>query len=275
MLEYRAGLRPGGATSLPEGRLLMGSFAHAILESMLFGPDKLALDRDTPADAEVWATTAFDRRVGSEAAILTLTGHALEREQARTLIGKAAAALVRIIRDSQLTLVATEREATGKLEGQELHGYLDLELARGDQPYILDLKLGRGRRRAQLAEGRALQLAIYSRLRRTAGGREPIAGFLVLEDQELLTTAPGAFAHATEVEGPSMSEVFERTAAGFRYWRNVLAAGVVPRTKPDVDWQEIVTSVAGEPPSEGPAAPEPGCGYCNYGRICNATVGRV
>lgn len=271
VLEYRAQLRPGRAVSLPEGSLLLGSFAHAILEDMLFADDRLDLARASVDDAERWAVAAFDRRVGLEAAPLVQGGSEVELDRARTLVGKAARALVGVAQRAGLAPVKTEEAVSGSFAGQPVRGFVDLAFERAGRPVVVDLKLGGGaKRRAALERGRALQLAIYASLKKV-GGAMPATAFLILQDQEWLTTDDG-LPGATKLDGPTMAATLLAAEKGFAYWRKVLGAGVVPRTADDCDWSSAVQAVAGDPPGDGPAAPEPDCGYCDFGDLCRVLV---
>ncbi len=275
VLEQRAELKPGRVAQIPEGPRLRGSFGHAILEDMLVGNDALDLATSTPSDAADWAGRAFDARVESEAAPLVLAGRDVERALARRLMTEAASALLRILKESGWRAKAVEEEAAGDLGGTPVHGRVDLVIERGGAPGVIDLKLGRSKeRRDDIERGRAIQLAIYSAMLRR-GGDYPPTGYFILDDGQLLTTTPGAFALATEVDGPSTQETVERVKEGLDYWKRVLAAGTVPATHKDLDgWQEPVAEAVGEEvPDEGPAAPEPVCRYCKFKAICTMRIG--
>jgi hypothetical protein len=241
---------------------------------MLLGPKALDLARTAPEQAAEWAGRAFDERVEAEAAPLVLPGRDVERAVARRLVCEAAAALVVILAESGWRPVAAEKDAEGDLGGAPVHGRADLVLERKGEPGVIDLKLGNAkRRRDELERGRAVQLAIYSAMLRQ-GGAYPPTGYFVLEDGQLLTTTPGAFARATGIDGPSTHETVESVKKGLAYWKRVLATGVVPSTREELEgWREPVEEAAGEPlPEEGPAEPEPGCRFCKFETLCAARL---
>jgi RecB family exonuclease len=274
VLEQRARLEPGRVARIPDGSRLLGEFGHAILEDMLLGSKALDLTGTTPERAAEWAGRAFDERVEGEAAPLVLPGRDVERAIARRLVCEAAAALVGMLKESGWRPLAAEKDLQGDLGDTQVHGRVDLIVERAGAPGIIDLKLGNAkRRREELEKGRAVQLALYSAMLRR-GGAYPPTGYFVLEDGQLLTTTPEAFARATAIDGPSTHETVEDVKKGLAYWKRVLATGVVPSTREELEgWREPVEAAAGEPlPEEGAAEPQPGCRFCKFETLCAARL---
>jgi hypothetical protein len=273
-LEHQASLRPGRGVDIPDGKRLLGDFAHRILQDMVFGPGRIDLARATDAEASAWAGCVFDERVGSEAAPLVRVGREVERDAARTLVAGAAGALIRHLRAGGWKVTGREKDVAGTFAGQPVEGYIDLTLEKDGRAALLDLKLsGAWYRREELEEGRALQLALYSSMMRDGGNPYPPSGYLTLEDGQLLTTSPGAFPGATVVAGPSEHETLKGAEEGFRYWRKVFERGVLPILHEDLEWREAVEKAGGPPPDEkGPARRETPCGFCSVGTLCRVRV---
>jgi len=273
-LEHQARLRPGRALDLPDGSRLLGSFAHALLQSMLLGEGRLDVASSTPGEATAWALRAFDARVGTEAAPLARSGSEVERDAARTLVGSAAAALVRQLQASGWRPVAAEQEVAGTFAGLPVRGYVDLVLRRGAERALLDLKLSGGKyRRADLEEGLGIQIALYASMLRGGGG-DPPAGFFILDEGDLLTVNPGAFPEATPVEGPSARETLREAERRFRAWRGVLEKGALPLCADDLPWEGPVAEAGGpEPDDAGKALRRSACGFCRFKTLCQARVG--
>jgi RecB family exonuclease len=275
-LEHQASLRPGRGLDLPDGKRLLGDFAHRILQDMVLGPDRLDLARTSEAEATAWARHAFNERVGSEAAPLVRAGREVERDSARTLVAGAAAALIRHLRAGGWKVTASEKEVAGAFAGQRLGGYVDLALEKEGQAALLDLKLsGAWYRRKELEEGRALQLALYASMMRDGGDAYPPAGYLILDDGQVLTTSPSAFPGATVVNGLSEHETLKGAEEGFDYWRNLFRKGVLPILSDELEWEEAVEKIGGPLPDEnGPARHEPPCKFCRVGTLCHIAIGR-
>jgi hypothetical protein len=122
----------------------------------------------------------------------------------------------------RLEVSASEKDVAGAFAGQPVKGYVDLAPEKDGRAALLDLKLsGAWYRRKELEEGRALQLALYASMMRDGGEAYPPAGYLILEDGQLLTTSPRAFPGATVVSGLNEHETLQAAEEGFGYWRRV------------------------------------------------------
>ncbi len=275
-LEHQGLLRPGRGVDIPDDNRLLGDFAHRILQDMVLGTDRIAVDRATEDEAKKWAALSFDARVGSEAAPLVRRGCEAELHRARTLVTGAATALLRHLQAGGWKVKAAEHPVSGRFAGHDVAGYVDLVLEKEGTEALLDLKLSGGRyRREELEKGRALQLALYASMLRSSGRAQPPAGFLILDDGQLLTVNPGAFPGATVIEGPSAHETLKGAEEGFAYWKKVLSKGLLPILSEDLDWEEAVEGAAGRLPDEkGPARREPGCLFCRFGALCHANIGK-
>ena len=269
-LHYQAKLTPGGGVNLPEDNRLLGDFTHRILQDMLCGPSKLAFATATPEEARAWAAKAFAERVGVEAASLVRRGAEVELERARSLVGSAAASLLSFLQRTGWKPVDAEREVKGTFAGLPASGYVDLVVEKGGAEALVDLKLsGLKYRQEELESGHALQPALYASLLRKSGQPLPPSGFFILEDGQLLTTEPLAFPGATIVDGPGPAATLEGSAAGFQFWRSVMAKGVLPVLHEDLSWQGPVTAAAGPPAEDGSISrPPTPCKFCDYKPIC-------
>ncbi|HEX7623979.1 MAG TPA: PD-(D/E)XK nuclease family protein, partial [Anaeromyxobacteraceae bacterium] len=273
-LAHQARLEPGKGVDLPGDSRLLGDFAHRILQDMLLGDQSLDAAKATPGQASDWAISTFDARVFSEAAPLVRPGSEVERDAARTLVGGAAAALLRHLQAGAWEPKEVEEAVTGTFAGKPLRGYVDLVLKKKGQHSLLDLKLSGGKyRREELEEGRALQLALYASMLRKGGKALPPSGFLTLDDGQLLTTSRQAFPGATVVEGPSAQETLAGAEVMFRAWEKVFEQGILPICAEELPWEEPVVAAAGPLPGDELARREPSCRFCTYTTMCRAKVG--
>lgn len=269
-LRYQARLEPGQGVSLPDGHRLLGNFAHRLLQDMLCGDEPLDLARATPADARAWARKAFDARVGLEAAPLVVRGGEVELDRARTLVATAAAALLDFLKRTGWKPVDAEREVKGTFAGLPASGFVDLVVEKDGALAIVDLKLsGLQYRQEELETGQALQLALYASLLGKRGRKLPPTGFFILDGGQLLTTDAKAFPGAAVVVGPGTEATLAGSEEGFRYWQEVLAAGLVPSRAKGIGWEAAVTAAVGPPPAEGSLARRPPpCRFCDYDALC-------
>jgi hypothetical protein len=271
-LHYQALLQPGRGVDLPDGERLTGDFAHRILQDMLCGDEKLDVAKNTENDARTWALNAFDDHVATEAAPLVRRGAEVDRDRVRTLIGNAAAALVRVLKQGGWRPVEAERKVSGTFAGISASGRVDLVVAKGSREALVDLKLGGLKyKREALETGHAIQLALYAAMMKGSAKALPSSGYFILEDGQLLTTDPTAFPGATVVSGPSADDTLAAAEKGFDYWKQVLSKGLLPAMLNDLAWVAPVTKAAGPPPDEGSSARyEAGCRFCNFATICVA-----
>jgi ATP-dependent helicase/nuclease subunit B len=279
VLEYAAGLRRRGMARIPSGSRLLGTFAHAILEELLLGPDRLDLARATPAEASEAALRMFGERVEREAAPLVVRGAEVERHRARQVVSDAARSLVELLQAGGWTPVAAEAELAGRFEGADLAGKADLLLERAGGKGVLDLKLARSSRYfvEKLEQGQALQVALYAELARE-GGRLPATGYFLLNRGEVLTADRGGFPGARELAGPSMQETLAAAGEAIRFWRSVLARGLVSSRHEDQRVGALLEAgeAAGRAaPSSGPGDIDPPCRFCDFDALCGVTLREV
>lgn len=275
-LRYAGALRKGRALEIPDGDTLLGNFAHAILQDMLVGPEPLAAGAGE-LEARAWAERAFDARVATEAAPLVLRGKELELDRARGLVGTAAAALVRYLREGDWVALAAEQPLQGEFAGHPVGGRADLvvQRRRDGARAVIDLKLsGFDYRRRELEKGRGLQLALYAAMLGRSEGRLPPAAYLILDGGHLLTLDARAFPGGVEVNGPSPEVTLAEARAALERWKKAFAAGALPVTKEKSGWEEAVRPIVGELPDRKSAGRyEPECGFCPFGTLCDVELG--
>lgn len=264
VLHHVAGIRPGVLRAIPDGARLLGSLAHAVLAELLTErPDW------TPEAAAARAAALFDRLLPALAAPLLRPGLGLEMERARAGVAEAACRLVALIAEAGLRVRGCEVPVEADLDGVTLEGRIDLllETAAGT-PVVLDLKWsGRDKhRRQEIAEGRAVQLAVYGRLVGGEAGPAVPAGYMMLAQQRLLACAPAPFPPHLHVPGSDLPAVWRAAWSGRSAALERLADGDI--------------RAAGIPEDGGPGSAEPAgltleppCKFCGYGRLCG--VGSV
>ena len=258
VLKYPADINDPSHFSLADGRQLFGNLVHEILETYLAGISGTTW----PASAEVEKDIAqlFEERVGDLAGIMDLPGWAAERSAARDQIIGAAVVLVTILKETRYKVGSREKWVRAGTELGPLQGRTDLILEEPGGPgAILDIKSGsKTWYRQSLKEGRAFQLAAYSRLLKKKDGPWPITGYFVVSSAELFTTHPGAFPGSIVIEGPAEEESWQVLQEKVKQVVEELKQGKVPLGIPEADWKK------GDTGAVMPAQ----CGFCNYKLFC-------
>lgn len=268
VLRHAAGIRPGALRAIPEGSRLVGTLAHAVIAALF--TERSAW---TPDEAGGRAAALFDRLLPALAAPLQKPGLGLERERARAAIADAARVLAGLIEAAGLTVRGCETPVEETLaEGVTVEGIIDLLLERAGtgggsgQPVILDLKWSGSDkyRRQEIAEGKAIQLAVYGRL--VGQGEAVPAGYFMLAQQRLLACSPDPFPPHAHVPGSDLPVVW-RDAWDSRGTRlaglargEILAAGI-----PD---DGLSNNGGGGAYEDAALVLSPSCGLCDYSRLC-------
>ncbi len=298
-LDHVAHLRGSAQAAIPDGERLLGLLAHSIICDVFRPgpvPDPFLLRRRAEA--------VLQRVIEAEATPLLLPGAASDLARARVAIPRAVEALARAIVEAGLEVVGTEigqERHEPSLAGAKLHGRLDLLLQDGnDRQIVLDLKwTGHDKyRRAEVSEGRPVQLATYARL---SEGKGPVtAGYFMLAQAQLLAVDAWPFA-GDHVRGTDLGDTWHEVAVGWA--ANVqalkegrLEAAGVGELDGDPTPGLVLNRVQFE--TRGPARPqpkrialpegpgikerryefqtgrglEPPCRFCSFGRICGMRV---
>ena len=262
VLRHHAHLREGVLLDMADGNRLKGNVAHEVLARFL--------SRPPPADdaaVRVAVAALLDELLPAVGSSLLLPGRLRDREDLRRNTVESAVALVRILREADLSVTATERTVDVALDASTvLQGALDVELATGDgRPAIVDLKWSNSDRYrlAELEEARPVQLAAYARLL-TGDGSDafPPAAYFMLKQRRLLAVDSEAFPARTRVAGSSLEAVWDAVLAARAGLLDQLSSGHV-----------VATGVDDSAPTAGDADTgqltlEPPCRFCRYGRLC-------
>jgi ATP-dependent helicase/nuclease subunit B len=272
-LQYVLGLYPADAARVPDHERLVGLLAHRLLQDVLLGWEKVFPGEPLPPEeARRRALAAFDARVEAEAAPLLRPGREVDHDNARRMVGQAAAELARSLAEGGWRVEAAEREVEGAFAGQPFAGSIDLVLRKAETgaAAILDLKLGRGQYRLEeLAEGRAVQLALYAR----GFGGEPLppTGYFMLKEARLLTASATAFPGATVADGPPAEQTLEQAERRWAQWQSGLERGVLAAPHPQLRGYDVqFKQLTGDWP---PPVPKPPCDWCDFATLCTAKIG--
>ncbi|WP_168075113.1 PD-(D/E)XK nuclease family protein [Caulobacter sp. SSI4214] len=256
-------LSRGRFSEIPGPDQLLGNLAHEIANRVLQpGPVADAEEVLRQVDA------VFDTLLSAIAAPLQQPEFAGELAAARTRVPAALAELARLLRQKNLEVVGTEldREAAFA-NGLDVLGRLDLVVRHQTHGTgVIDLKWTRSanRRRTELAEGRALQLATYGAIADPAAGT-PAPGAYYLLNQRRLIGPTGAFVADEEIEASrSMADTWNDLMETWRAWRDLAVQGVALGTGLPQAADHFPADL-GVTPGEAP------CRYCELTSLCRVT----
>lgn len=255
-------VRSSGYFEVPDENRMLGNLAHKVIQ-LLFEESRSW----SPKDARRRAGELFDELVPKMAAPLLEPGEEAGRRAYREMVARSVDRLVGQLADAKLVVEAVEKPVARTIPGStvELRGKIDMVAAAASgRRAVVDFKWrGVKKRRTQLAEGTAVQLAAYGWLLETEVGDRADAGFFVLDKARLFFSAPTPFPHA-HVEGSDLIADWDRALASYARLRKEVGGGqVVARGVEDEDGADEGLPIVLEPP----------CGYCEYGALCGANGG--
>ena len=262
VLHYSTCLRKTGLLDMARGNRLKGVVAHEALARFLAGPrpgDEAGIRSAVEAILDVLLP-----EIGSP---LLLPGRRLDQEDVRRNTVASAVALSRILEQRGLAVAATEREVECSLDSRtDLAGIVDVELTDGGgRRSIVELKwTNRDRyRREEVAEGRPVQLAAYSRLLKGDGdGAFPPAAYFMMKQRRLIAVDSDPFPVESRIEGPGLESVWGAVVEVRNGRHGEIGAGRVAAVGVGADGPAV-------PEGDGPPiAVDPPCVFCDYGRLC-------
>ncbi len=243
---------------------LIGNLAHALANELLPpGP---------PPPLEGFrarAMAVLDTLAPQLAAPLLLPAFAAELAAARRRVPEGLEALVRVLHAARLDIVGAELDREGEIAGLPLRGRIDLLVRGASGLGIIDLKWTRSvrRYRDEVADGRAVQLAIYGAVAEP-GGDVATGGYFLLRQARLLTPRGSFLPGEDIVAAQSPRQTLDVVVADAKAWRHLVQQGVA-----------IAAGVEGaaelRPDSLvlGPA--EAPCRYCDLRSLCRIDVEAV
>lgn len=279
LLKFFAKIDAGILLTMAEGEQLAGNVAHAVFATVFS-----RLKTTNESDVESIAAQVFDELCPRVAAPLLLPGNSLERQRLRKAICEGAADLWALIKDAGYSTIISETGIEGSLENIEFSGRPDVYLLHpNNQDFVIDLKWTRrsvSHRRRELAEGQAIQLAMYSAMCRRQSGNPTEAGYYMISQRQLLSSAQEPFPNHSHVFGPSLSTTFGKIVLNYKTHMahmsegTIYATGLTDSDEPsETDGKNnlILDDDFELRPMQIPditLALEPPCKICAFGRLC-------
>lgn len=253
-------LSRGRAAEIPDANQLLGNLAHELANDVIQPGE--ALD---PERVLAHVEEHFDAMVDAIASPLRRPEHAGELAAARVRVPQALAKLAGMLRDRSVEVVGTEMERDRTFaDGLSVAGRLDLVVRHPAQGLgVVDLKWSRSatRRRTELAEGRALQLATYGELADPAASAGADGAYYLLAQRRMIGLADGFLADETIASDRTLAETWDALAGTWRVWRDLTLAGTLVAS----GTSDAADHVPADLPMEPGAEP---CRYCELTGLC-------
>jgi hypothetical protein len=216
--------------STEEDNRLLGTLAHRVFERLFEHADALAWTNQHALD---WFRANIDILLQTEGAPLLMQGAGVSQQRFKTICESAIISLLDHVRSAGALSVRTEVEFEGVLGNVPLTGKVDLVVElQGKRTIALDMKWrGDKRYAAILADGRHLQLALYSALIEQKEKVPPVAlGYFIVESGSLFVTAmdvmPTAQVRAPR-NGITVNELLQRSTESWKWRASQWEAGQV------------------------------------------------
>jgi ATP-dependent helicase/nuclease subunit B len=256
-------LSGGRYAEIPGPDQLLGNLAHELANQVL-QPGPVA----DPDEVRRQVEMIFDKLTSAIAAPLQQPEFAGELARARQRLPDALAELAQLLRKKGLEIVGTELEREAEFgDGLSVVGRLDLIVRHPSKGMgVIDLKWTKSakRRRTELADGRALQLATYGAIAQPDGDTT-VPGAYYLLNQRRLIGPTGSHVADEEIDASrSLADTWTSLAETWRIWRNLAAQGSLLSTGP----AEAVDHL---PAGLGIAHAAEPCSYCELTTLCRVT----
>lgn len=268
VLSYRAGTYSGGH-ALPALVKVAGSLGHRLVEVLY---EEGAFDA-TEANLGERALAVLTELYEREAALLLRPGMAFERGQLERQLVGSVVELARSLSAAQLRIVAVEHPLDVKWGPAKVGGRIDLVVAHADGTHaIIDMKWGIADYRKQLQSGEALQLALYAFAQATERGAKdlPHAAYFSLKQGKLFTLPAPVFGNAETVNGPTLTDTWQRAERSLAQALRSIEAKRFPVTGLKRSLPLLASLGVPEPdhPAHFQHTPEKPCQYCDFDSLC-------
>ena len=260
-LQYVSTLESSVRQSIAGVDQLFGTLAHLIAEG-LFKPGP----PPAPEETVTRARALLEEYLPQMAATLLLPGAARDLAAARQAIPEALGELARFLHANRLAVVTTEQkfDKAGSLgPNTGIRGAIDL-LAEDEahRPVVIDLKWQRTDkyRRKEIADGVAIQLAVYAKHIDSAKLDVP-TGYFMLRQKRFVTGSEKFDGAVVAVEGASPRETWTKIEKSWTATMDEINVGTIraPYKNKDVAQGDFDDPILIAPPH---------CNYCDYATLC-------
>lgn len=261
-MRYQTNIQPSVMRLEPVSERLKGTLAHAVFAALF----KEQQHWDAKA-AGKRALELVETLTPAIAAPLLLPSSTIDYYRLKSAVAESVEQFVTYIRKAGLTVIECEGERSASFGAGQLFGRTDITLAddSGNQ-YVIDLKWSftENERTDEIAQGRPLQLAVYSWLQAQAADRNhlplPPAGYYMIKQRQLFFTADEIFPSSSYIQGRKLDEVWKELVSTYEDSMSHLERGNVVATG--------ISDPTVSPIMYGLSSIKPPCKFCDYGRLC-------
>lgn len=264
MLLDVVGLSRGRVAEIPGADQLFGNLAHEIA-NQVFSAGPVADPDALMAQVE----SAFDPALDAIATPLRQPEHAGELAAARSRVPAALAQLARLLREIGVEVVGTELDRERSFSDElGVKGRLDLVVRHPSSGLgVVDLKWTRSakRRRTELADGRALQLATYGAIADEASEAPATGGYYLLAQRRLIAPEGSFLANESVETGRTLGQTWHDLVGTWKTWRDLASGGDLLATGAEGAAEHVPPDLAIEPGREP-------CRYCELTGLCRVAT---
>ncbi|WP_300974502.1 PD-(D/E)XK nuclease family protein [Sphingomonas sp. LHG3406-1] len=249
---------------IPGPDQLLGNLAHEIANSVL----RPGAPGD-PTAILAEAQAEFERVLGAIATPLQQPEYAGELAAARSRVPQALSKLAGMLGEMGVEIVGTELERSRDFgQGLSVGGRLDLVVRHPVHGLgVIDLKWSRSanRRRTEIAEGRAVQLATYGAIADHVGSGRAQGAYYLLNQRRLLGFVGSFLADEAVESEQSLEDTWTAMVTTWRSWRDLAQRGDLVATGAKAAEVHF--------PADLPLTPgkEP-CQYCELTGLCRVAA---
>ncbi len=261
-MRYQTNIQASVMRLEPVSERLKGTLAHAVFAALF--NEKKHWDAKEAGKRSVELVETLTPAI---AAPLLLPGSTIEYYRLKSSLKESVEQFIKYIRRAGLTVIECEGERSAPFGTGQIFGRTDVTLAddSGNQ-YVIDLKWSfteRGRS-DEIAQGRPLQLTVYSWLQAQTADRGhlplPPAGYYMIKQRQMFFTADEIFPSSSYIQGRVLDDVWKELVSTYEDSMSHLERGDVVATG--------IKDPAVSPVTYGLASIKPPCEFCDYARLC-------
>lgn len=229
-ITYILGLTGYGTEGLQDRQVMKGNIVHTYMQDLgtAQGHDLDGMIADHSASFD----TRFDKVTREKGIILLSEENAIEYRNFKTDMRDSIRKLLQMMKDMRLTIVDQEYLFQVDLDViGPFKGFVDCLLKDNNGDYVIfDFKYGGQRYKSKVEEGRAIQLALYSKaIEKDKNARVSFSGYYSFREQELYSDCTPAFpAEGFERIAPIQpGDTFTKVCNSFLYRKQQLASGIL------------------------------------------------
>jgi len=228
VMKYQAKLDEKGFGEIGDLRILKGNLSHIVVQTLL-QKDKEGNINLFEMDIDLEIDNQLEIYTPQIASPFYLDENTFEFTKFRNQLKKSFKGLLTIIKDNNLKFDSFEKEIINTIGGVKFSGSIDLLFRKDNVPVVIDLKWTAKSKtyREKIKEGKALQLALYSKLFIDSS---VISAYYLLSDAIMFTNSSSLKGDAVIKVDPKYDEdtIIRKALNSYKYrWKKEFKNGVL------------------------------------------------